>query len=665
MVSPLSVPATLRTIAALASIATVVGQTSSYETAIASYQNGDHAAALRALDADPDTKDRLDHLYLRARILAAHGTAEQAAAARRAFEELYARRLGEVTTPTDTAAAAPASSGQPASPTAPVGPHLGDELGRAIDDAASPDPEVRAAARATLKRELPNLAAAVPQWIAAAGPSSAVQRAKACIELARAEDPETAAVGRAAMQQILVALVEQDADAETDEGWVVYDYDDPVRTIVTAFHELHAEREVIEAIAALAWRKPTARALRIVAATFTHWAAELEAMDEGEQLDAGVEDYFDVALRLYHEPHTRGAGEQALVNLRGSRHADVAGRARAELGVAMQERLSRAEEFEGEDEAESAAEEYAAIADIDPTRTAAAARAADLFERAGAIGEAARYLELLTMHADAELAERSWQRLVEYWRQARARIAELEQQRQELPEDPAAAAGGLLGLVRRLLPVLEGRQLDEIRRLLANREFEVALDRLDDLIRAVKTGEPTRPTTIGRTAGPEIGRDFELRELGLRGFWVAPTETEPGFWCGATLTDAELWRRVVQNSKFDVTNNSGGSLMLSRDNADMLCAALTEYERAARRLPPDRAYALPTRAQLDRLQRSGRLPDTRGMWLWTAEGIGRDPGAQSRPLPFIWRAGEPDETDFVWNKRYDVGFVIVLTRVGR
>lgn len=679
--------ASLHTLAVVTSITATRCQTSNHEAAVASFRDGKHTDALRQLAADPQTDERLDSLYLRARILAAHGDPKQAAEAVRAFSKLYERRLAEVLATTEFSGR---STTEPPNRTdsGTTGRTIMDNFEAVVARGASADPETRAHAMAALRKAISDLPQVVPGLVADAGLQRGVQdaiplmtakllppmeRTKACISLARSADPAVAAFGKEMLSHLLIALLqEEDAKGHdeatnhdpTDSGNRVFETDEPIAMILSLLNELRTPKENIET---LTWRAPTARTFRLLAATFERWAAELEAMEYAQGFRQAFDDYVTTALNLPAELRKRGATEKALASFRNSRHPYAATRVREELHEATSRRLASARELEGKGDARGAAEEYALIVAIDPTQLEATREAARLFESAGLTGMAARYLELLAMHDASELAEQSWARLQALWYEAREQLGELKRLRKTLPSDPARAAPGLLSLVERLMPALEGRQLDGIRQLIANGQLPVAAARLNDLLAAVETQPPVRPTVIQVSATPQIGHDFDLRDVGLRCSWMPPTAEEPGFWFAQELTDMQLWRNTIQNATIVVSNAANGSLMLSRDNADVLCSALTAREHAAGRLPADWIYALPTQAQLARMQAGGRMPNTRGLWLWTSESTGLDPSQKGRQLPYTWRPGPPPErrTRRTWVPEFDVGFLIVLTRAGR
>lgn len=426
--------------------------------------------------------------------------------------------------------------------------------------------------------------------------------------------------------------------------------------------DLHLEADGVRSLQGMAQsRQAAAWALRRLGTLMDRWAARIETIppQEEDHRDQEVVKFLDAAGQLHQDPATESSGEDGALQLRKSGVQRIADRAREVLLAFAELRAARGRRAEAAGDHAAAAKDLERAFVCDPDRRQEGLDAGRWFETVGALGRAAVVYKRLIASGIGTIAEQSQQRFAAMWERARANVTTLP------PANPtqmsAAAVRQRLQAVAAALPVLEGEELEGIRRVLDQGLVEDAAVQLGELVEGVRTKGPAGPAAPVLDQVPHLGEAFSLTNGRIAGAWIAPVGENPGFWLGRALVNREAWESAVTPAAFRAREEADGCIDLSWNNAAAFCARLTERERAANRLPADYVYCLPTLAELERGRDPvGKLPGPSNRTLWTA-----DREVLSEELSYVTtRVDRPGRFQgcAAWRAVPNLGFLIVLAR---
>lgn len=196
-------------------------------------------------------------------------------------------------------------------------------------------------------------------------------------------------------------------------------------------------------------------------------------------------------------------------------------------------------------------------------------------------------------------------------------------------------------------------------------------------------------TALAQSDIPQPGQSFTLSSPGITMIWVAPGSfrmSDPlgagddtqvtlthGYWLGRTEVTQAQWQAVI--SQVPVLQNTPLPSYYKGSNRPVeqvpwtavmeFCAALTEFERTAGRLPAGYAYTLPTEAQWEYAARPGAATCRVGLldafsWYKLNSSSTTHPVAQKQPnaLGFCDMQGNVNEWCRDWYAPYPGGTVV-------
>jgi formylglycine-generating enzyme required for sulfatase activity len=152
-----------------------------------------------------------------------------------------------------------------------------------------------------------------------------------------------------------------------------------------------------------------------------------------------------------------------------------------------------------------------------------------------------------------------------------------------------------------------------------------------------------------------------------------------GYWLGTTEVTQKQWKAIMATNPSGFTGDDLPVEMITWDEAMAFCRKLTERDRAARRLPDNYAYMLPTEAQWEYACRAGTTGSYAGdldkmAWYGGTSGGQTHPVGQKQPNSWGFYDMQGNVAEWCWDHfdNYNGGTVTDpdgpksgLTRVSR